>query len=97
MLFAFYCVLCSTKPECSAKKLLAADPSYCWLYSSKQAIDCFVLFAHLHGVLFSHLECSVEQVLAVDPSACTVGTTCTRGWGEGLNKLHGQIGYLPVF
>ena len=53
----------------SKLELLVADPSYCWLYPSKQAIDNFMLFAHLYRVLFSHLKHSVEQVLAVDPSA----------------------------
>ena len=62
-------VLFSTKLEHSAEQLLVADPSYCWLYPSKQAIDNFMLFAHLYRVLFSHLKHSVEQVLAVDPSA----------------------------
>ena len=69
--FHLYCVLFSTKPEHSAEQLLAADPSYCWLYPSKQAIDCFMLFAHLYHVL-SYLECSVEQVLVVDPPTHTV-------------------------
>ena len=68
-----YRVLFYTKPECSAKQLLAADLSYCWLYPSKQAVDCFMLFAHLYYVLFSHLEHSVEQVLTANISARTAG------------------------
>ena len=56
------------------EKLLAADPSYCWLYPSKQAVDCFMLFVCLYHVLFFHLDCSIEQVLAVDPFVHTVGT-----------------------
>ena len=54
-------------------KLLAADPSYCWLYPSKQAVDRFMLFTCLYHVLFSHLECSVKQVLTADLSACSAG------------------------
>ena len=59
--------------NCSAKQLLAADLSYCWLYPSKQAVDYFMLFAHLYYVLFSHLEHSVEQVLTANISARTAG------------------------
>ena len=46
--FHLYRVLFSTKPECSTELLLAADLSYSWLYPSKQAIDRFMLFAHLY-------------------------------------------------
>ena len=52
---------------------LAADLSYCWLYLSKQAVDHFMLFAHLCRVLFSGLKCSVKQVLTADLSAYAVG------------------------
>ena len=31
--------------------LAAADLSYVWLYPSKQAVDCFMLFAHLDRVV----------------------------------------------
>ena len=34
VLFTFT-VFSSTNPECSAEQLLAADPSYCWLYLNK--------------------------------------------------------------
>ena len=68
-----YRVLYSTKPERSAKQLLAADLSYCWLYPSKQAIDRFVLFACLDHHVFSHLERSVGEDLTADLSARTVG------------------------
>ena len=72
--FCLYCVwLFSTKPECSAEQLQAADPSYCWLYPSKQAVVSFMLFGRLYLSLFSHLECSVEQLQAVNRSARTVG------------------------
>ena len=67
------CVLFSRKLECSAKQLVAANLSYCWLYSSKQAVDRFMLFTYLDRVLFSHLECSVKQVLTVDLSVRAVG------------------------
>ena len=50
-----YCVLFATEMGRSAKQLLAADLSYCWLYLSKQAVDCFVLFAHLDRVLFPEM------------------------------------------
>ena len=30
--------------EYCAEQLLAADPSFCWLYLNKQAVDHFVLF-----------------------------------------------------
>ena len=54
--------------------MLTADLSYRWLYPSKQAIDRFMLFAHLDCVpLLSRLKCLVEQVLTADLSACTVG------------------------
>ena len=43
--FHLYHVLFSTKPECLAEQLLAADLSYYWLYPSKQAVDCFMVFA----------------------------------------------------
>ena len=62
--FRLYRVLFSTKLERSAEQLLAADPLYCWLYPSKQAVDRFMLFVCLYHVLFSHLEPSVEQVVA---------------------------------
>ena len=52
---------------------MAADPSYSWLHTSKQAVNRLVLFARLYVVLSSQLEHSVEQVRAVDPSARTVG------------------------
>ena len=68
-----YHVHFSPKPEHFAKQLLAADLSYCCLYPSKQAINCFMLFAHLDHVLFSRLKCSVEQVLTADFSARAVG------------------------
>ena len=55
--------------ECSTEQLLAADLSYCWLYPSKQAVGCFVLFACLHRVLFSCLERSVKQVPTANLSA----------------------------
>ena len=62
----FYCVPFSTKPKHSAKQLLAVDLSYGWLYPSKHATDCFMIFARLDRVLFSCLERSVEQVLTTD-------------------------------
>ena len=71
--FHLYCVLFSTKPECSAKQLLAGEHSYCWLYPSKQTVNCFMLFVHLYCVLLSHLECSVKQVLTADPSVHSAG------------------------
>ena len=40
VLFTFT-VLFSTKTECSVEQLQAADPPYCWLYPSKQVVDCF--------------------------------------------------------
>ena len=70
MLLAFTVFSFTTKPERSAEQLVAADLSYCWLYPSKQAVDCFVLFVRLDRVLFSRLEHSVEQVLTADLSAC---------------------------
>ena len=70
-----YCVLFSTKPERSAEQLLAVDLSYCWLYPSKQAVDHFMLFAHLDHVLFSRLKCSVDRVLTADLSAHIVGAS----------------------
>ena len=39
--------------ERSARQLLAMDPSYCWLYPSKQAVDHFMHFARFYRVLFS--------------------------------------------
>ena len=70
--FCLYRVLFSTKQQCSVEQLLAADPSdpsYCWLYLSKQAVDHPVHFVCLYRVLFSHLKC---QVLAESFSARTV-------------------------
>ena len=70
-----YRVLFSTKPELPPSNFWhAADPSYYWLYPSKQVVDHFMLFVRFYCVLFSHLECSVEQVLAADLSAHTAGT-----------------------
>ena len=83
-----YRVLFSIKPECSAKQLLAADLSYCWLYPCKQAINRFMLFAHLDRVLFSCLKCSVEQALTVDLSACTVGVGRLL-IGRRMNNIRG--------
>ena len=74
VLLAFTVFSFLTKLERCAEQLLAADPSYCWLYPSKQVVDRFVLFAYLDRVLFSHLERSVELVLTADLSACAVGT-----------------------
>ena len=51
----------------------AIDGLFSGLHPRKQAIDCFMLFACLYRVLFSHLERSVEQVLTEDLSACTAG------------------------
>ena len=64
MLLAFTVFSFPIKPGLSAEQ---------WLYPSKQAVDRFMLFAHLDRVLFSHLECSVEQVLTADLSARAVG------------------------
>ena len=54
----FLPLLCSlfTKLKHSAEQLLAADLSYCWLYPSKQAVDCFMLFARLDHVLLTNLK-----------------------------------------
>ena len=70
VLLAFTVFSFTTKLERSAEQLVAADLSYCWLYPSKQAVDRFVLFAHLDRVLFSRFERSVEQVLTAGLSAC---------------------------
>ena len=80
----FYCVPFSTKLECSAEQLLAADPSYCWLYPSKQAVDCFILFVHLDCVLFSHLKRSVYQVLIAAQVSLPVLLVLTDYWSWGL-------------
>ena len=83
-----YNVLFSTKPKCSTKQLLAVDLSYCWLYPSKQAIDCFMLFACFDHVLFSRLKCSVKQVPTVDLSAHTVGAGRLL-IGRSMNNITG--------
>ena len=120
-----YCVLFSTKPEWSAEHFfLAVDPSYCWLYPSKQAVDFFMLFACLYHALFSHWNASLSkfwqwiplhvllaladywlrQVWIISKVSLTPGSqpgyklNCTHrvgGWGERLNKFHGQYRYLP--
>ena len=74
VLLAFTVFSFPTKPERSAKQLVAADLSYCWLYPCKQAVNRSVLFVRLDCVLFSCLEHSVEQVLTADLSARAVGT-----------------------
>ena len=51
---------------------------YCWLYPTKQAVNCFMLFARLDHVLFSHLEHSVKEVLIVALSARAVGLLIVR-------------------
>ena len=75
-----------TKPERSAKWLLAVDLSYCWLYPSKQAINCFMLFACLDRVLFSRLKCSVEQVWTADLSACLYSSFITFCKCRGIKR-----------
>ena len=103
---------------------LAVDPSYCWLYPSKQAVDFFMLFACLYHALFSHWNASLSkfwqwiplhvllaladywlrQVWIISKVSLTPGSqpgyklNCTHrvgGWGERLNKFHGQYRYLP--
>ena len=72
--FHLYRVLFATKMGRSAEQLLAVDLLYCWLYPTKQAVDCFVLFVRLDRLLFSRLKWSVKQVLTADLSARAVGT-----------------------
>ena len=103
---------------------LAVDPSYCWLYPSKQAVDFFMLFACLYHALFSHWNASLSkfwqwiplhvllaladywlrQVWIISKVSLMPGSqpgyklNCTHrvgGWGERLNKFHGQYRYLP--
>ena len=75
VLFAFTELSFLPNRNALTEQLLAVDPSYCCLYSSKQAIDCFVLLRASAPLpcFFSHLERSVEQILAADLSAPTVG------------------------
>ena len=72
-----YCVVFYTKPEHSAEQLLAADPSYCWLYPSKTNRRLLHAF-HVPLPCSSFLPPGTLsqarlEVLAVDPSAHTVG------------------------
>ena len=91
-------VLFSTKPKCSAKHFLAAELSYCWLYPSKQAIDCFMLFAYLDRVLFSRLERSVKEVLTVALSARAIGLLIVRSINNitGPTNTRIQPGYKLI-
>ena len=57
----------STKTGRSAEQLLAADRSNYWLYPSKQAVNRFVLFAHLDRVLFPEM---VSQATSDGWSLC---------------------------
>ena len=68
-----YCVLFFTKPEHSAEQLLAADPSYCWLYPSKanrRLLHAFRVPLPCSSFLPpGTLSQARLEVLAVDPSA----------------------------
>ena len=87
-----------------AYKLSSCFSPLPWLYPSKQAVDCFMLFAHLYHVLFSHLKCSVKQVLTTDPISLPVLLALADYWswrvwimeggvGNRLNKFIGQYRY----
>ena len=85
--FLLYCVFFCTKLERSAKQLLAVDPSYCYIYHSKQAVNYFMLFVCLYYYLFFHLECSVKQVLTADLSVHTV-SRCEIIYRNEYEKSH---------
>ena len=46
----YYCTFRLYRVLFSTKQLLATGSSYCWLYPSKQAVDHFMLFAHLYSL-----------------------------------------------
>ena len=96
LLQAYKLSLCFSLLPCSLiyqtrmlhEQLLAADLSYCWLFLSKQAVNCFMLFTILDRVLFSCLKCSVEQVPAADVSASTVDASRLL-IGRSMNNITG--------
>ena len=81
-----------------AEQLLAEDPSYYWLYPSKQAIDHFMLFTCLYHVFFSPTW-NAQSSKSADPSACTVGAgilliaTSMNNLKSPTNVMTWQPGY----
>ena len=81
------------------RMLWAVDPSYCWLYPNKQAVDCFMLFACLYHVLFSRLEHSVKkvhEVLTADLSAWHWHWKISLGNTDYSHVLTTQLCWLSI-